>query len=89
MLNFEIVFTVATVLFVGWISSMMNDLYIKNLQQENRIIRLSYNLQLAEYRSGYPYYSGISMKPMSYETPLLEIYKHADEKLQRKRAYSM
>ena len=89
MLNFEIVFTVVVMLFVGWISRMMNDLYIKNLQQENRIIRLSYNLQLAEYRSGYPYYSEISMKPMSYETPLLEIYRNADKKLQRQRAQSI
>lgn len=89
MIDIEIPYTIITVCVVGWLSMMLNELYIKNQTQENRIIRLSYNLQLAEYRSGYPYYSGISMKPMPYESQLLEMYRVADERNRRTRSKSL
>ncbi len=89
MFDYEIPYTIIVGILLTWLCIMMNDMYTTNLNQTNRIIRLSYNLQLAEYRSGYPYYSQISMKPMSYETPLLEIYRETDKKIRRIRSQSI
>jgi len=86
----EITFASITGAILLWMFVMMNRLYAENLKQNIRIVRLSYGLQLAEYRTGEPYYSGISIPPMEYEPAILAIYKTAERAVAgRKRALSM
>ena len=88
----EITFASIGFAILLWMSVMMNRLYSENLKQHIRIARLSYGLQMAEYRTGEPYYSGISIPPMSYEPAILEIYKtgeRASASTGRKRSLSM
>jgi hypothetical protein len=69
--------TFTTVIFgiLIWLSVMMNNLYAENLRQRYRIIHLSDNLQIAEYNTGKPYYTRISLPALEYESPILELYK--------------
>lgn len=86
----EITFTSIGFAILIWMSVMMNNMYSENLKQHIRIVRLSYALQLAEYRTGEPYYTRISIPPMSYEPDLLTIYQTAEKAVAgRKRSLSM
>jgi hypothetical protein len=74
----EAIFASFTLGMLIWLSVMMNNLYAENLRQRYRIMHLSNSLQMAEYQTGKPYYTGISLAPVECESSLLEIYLRAD-----------
>lgn len=85
----EVMIATSLLIMIVWLFTVTQQLYTETLRQQNRIIRLSYNLQLAEYQTGIPYYTGISIAPMHYETQLLEMYRARDERRPRKRSASL
>jgi hypothetical protein len=85
----EVMIATSLLIMIVWLFTVTQQLYTETLRQQNRIIRLSYNLQLAEYQTGIPYYTDISLPPMHYETQLLEMYRARDERQPRKRSASL